>query len=183
MVFTVNGEMGQRMDDHLVGATDTMTAKNLPVIELRDVYKVFVSGEKKDLAAFVALKQADFTVPEGEFLTIVGPSGCGKSTVLNMVSGLIQPTSGCILYKGKEVQGINTKIGYVTQDDNLLPWRTVLKNVEFSLEVRNVPKKERRERALRAHTPSWLGRLREALPSRIVRRNEETAVHCTNVGV
>jgi NitT/TauT family transport system ATP-binding protein len=130
------------------GAADTMTEKGLPVIEMQDVYKVFVSGDKTNLTAFVALKNADFTVPEGEFLTIVGPSGCGKSTVLNLVGGFIQPTSGCILYKGEEVQGINTKIGYVTQDDNLLPWRTALKNVEFSLEVRGVPKKERRERAL-----------------------------------
>ena len=143
-----NGITGEWVNDGPSGAAETMVNESPPVIELRDVYKVFVSGDKDDLKAFVALKQADFTVPEGEFLTIVGPSGCGKSTVLNLVSGLIQPTSGCILYKGKEVQGINTKIGYVTQDDNLLPWRTVLKNVEFSLEVRNVPKKERRERAL-----------------------------------
>jgi NitT/TauT family transport system ATP-binding protein len=78
---------------------------------------------------------------------LVGPSGCGKSTVLNLLAGLIRPSAGSVLYQGRPVQGINQRIGYITQDDNLLPWRSVQKNVEFGLELRGVPKRERYERA------------------------------------
>jgi len=125
-----------------------MAERTSPVIELQEVYKVFVSGDKRDPMAFLALKNAEFAVDDGEFLTIVGPSGCGKSTVLNLIAGLMQPTSGRVLFKGREVRRINTEAGYVTQDDNLLQWRTVLKNVEFSLEVRGVDRRERRRRAM-----------------------------------
>ena len=125
-----------------------MVEKLMPVIEFKEVYKVFVSGDKKNTTTLLALKNADFSVPEGEFLTIVGPSGCGKSTVLNLVGGFTEASSGVVLYKGKEIKGINTQVGYVTQDDNLLPWRTVQKNIEFSLEMRRVPKNERKERAM-----------------------------------
>ncbi len=119
-----------------------------PVIELQEVYKVFVSGDKRNPVPFLALKDAEFAVKDGEFLTIVGPSGCGKSTILNLVAGLMQPTSGRVLFKGREVRKVNTEAGYVTQDDNLLPWRTVLKNVEFSLEVRGFQRSERKKRAM-----------------------------------
>ena len=80
-----------------------MVEKLMPVIEFKEVFKVFVSGDKKNTTTLLALKNADFAVPEGEFLTIVGPSGCGKSTVLNLVGGLMQPSSGVVLYKGKEI--------------------------------------------------------------------------------
>jgi NitT/TauT family transport system ATP-binding protein len=129
------------------GEVAAMVGKSKPVIEFKEVYKVFVSGDKKNLTTLLALKNADFSVPEGEFLTIVGPSGCGKSTVLNLVGGFMEPSSGVVLYKGKAIKGINTQVGYVTQDDNLLPWRTVQKNIEFSLETRGVSKNERKERA------------------------------------
>jgi NitT/TauT family transport system ATP-binding protein len=118
-----------------------------PIIELHEVYKVFVSGDKRNPMALLALQNAEFTVPKGEFLTIVGPSGCGKSTVLNLIAGLMLPSSGRVLYRGAEIRGINTQVGYVTQDDNLLPWRTVLKNVEFSLEVRGIARRDRQVRA------------------------------------
>ncbi|MEN6370277.1 MAG: ABC transporter ATP-binding protein [Thermotogota bacterium] len=120
------------------------------IIELHGVYKVFVSGNKRNPIAMLALQNAEFTVPQGEFLTIVGPSGCGKSTVLNLIAGLMQPSSGQVLYRGGEIRGINTQVGYVTQDDNLLPWRTVVKNVEFSLEVRGVARRDR-ERLAEEH--------------------------------
>jgi NitT/TauT family transport system ATP-binding protein len=86
-------------------------------------------------------------VAPGEFLTIVGPSGCGKSTLLNMISGLLPLSSGEMLYKGAPIQGVNPEIGYVTQADNLYPWRTLRENVEFPLEVRGMPRAERRRRA------------------------------------
>jgi NitT/TauT family transport system ATP-binding protein len=95
----------------------------------------------------LALDSIDLTVMEGEFVTIVGPSGCGKSTLLNLIVGLLRSSSGRILFRGKIIDGISTKIGYVTQKDNLLPWRTLVENVEIALEIRGATKGQRRERA------------------------------------
>jgi NitT/TauT family transport system ATP-binding protein len=94
-----------------------------------------------------ALADVTLDLTAGEFLTIVGPSGCGKSTLLNIVSGLLAPSGGDVLYKGTPVRGVSPEIGYVTQADNLYPWRTLRGNVEFPLEVRGVARAERRERA------------------------------------
>jgi NitT/TauT family transport system ATP-binding protein len=112
------------------------------VLEARNVYKVFVARGK----ARTALRNVDLTIHRGEFVCLVGPSGCGKSTVLNMFAGLVMPTDGTILHDGRVIAGVNTRVGYVTQDDNLLPWRTALANVELALECKGVGRAERRER-------------------------------------
>jgi len=95
----------------------------------------------------VALESIDLNIAEGEFVTIVGPSGCGKSTLLNLIVGLIRSSSGRITFHGERIDGICTKIGYVTQKDNLLPWRTLVENVEIALEIRGVEANERRTQA------------------------------------
>jgi NitT/TauT family transport system ATP-binding protein len=102
----------------------------------------YVRGRK-----VLALDSIDLTVAEGEFVTIVGPSGCGKSTLLNLIVGLLRSSSGRIVFRGDPINGICTKIGYVTQKDNLLPWRTLLQNVEIALEIRKIEKSARRNRA------------------------------------
>jgi NitT/TauT family transport system ATP-binding protein len=102
----------------------------------------YVRGRK-----VLALDSIDLTVAEGEFVTIVGPSGCGKSTLLNLIVGLLHSSSGRIVFRGDPINGICTKIGYVTQKDNLLPWRTLLQNVEIALEIRKIEKSARRNRA------------------------------------
>jgi NitT/TauT family transport system ATP-binding protein len=94
-----------------------------------------------------ALDSVDLVVAEGEFVTIVGPSGCGKSTLLNLIVGLLRSSSGRILFRGDAIDGICTKIGYVTQKDNLLPWRTLIENVEIALEIRGIESGARRRRA------------------------------------
>ncbi len=94
-----------------------------------------------------ALESVDLSVSEGEFVTIVGPSGCGKSTLLNLIVGLLRSSSGRILFRGALIDGICTKIGYVTQKDNLLPWRTLLENVEIALEIRGMERSARRRQA------------------------------------
>ncbi|MBW3605414.1 MAG: ABC transporter ATP-binding protein [Actinobacteria bacterium] len=113
------------------------------VIAVEHVEREFSSRGQQVLA----VDDVSFDVESGEFFTIVGPSGCGKSTLLNMMVGLLQPTSGRILYKGDAVRGVTGEIGYVTQEDNLFPWRTLRKNVEFGMEVRGVATDEREERA------------------------------------
>ncbi|MGX1305417.1 NitT/TauT family transport system ATP-binding protein [Amorphus suaedae] len=85
-------------------------------------------------------------VPDQQFLAVVGPSGCGKSTILNMVAGLLKPTGGRVDYDGSPVEGPNTKVGYMTQKDTLLPWRTVADNIGIAFELR-CRKSLRRERA------------------------------------
>ncbi len=115
------------------------------VISIRRVGQVFRSKGRR----VQALLETDLDIREREFLTIVGPSGCGKSTLMNIIVGLFPPTGGEVLYRGRRHAGINRAIGYVTQADNLYPWRTLRKNVEFPLELRMVPAAERRERVER----------------------------------
>jgi NitT/TauT family transport system ATP-binding protein len=115
------------------------------IIELRGVSRAF-KGRRGEV---VALTGVDLDISVGEFLTIVGPSGCGKSTLLNIIVGLIEPTDGERRYEGKPYRGINREIGYVTQADNLFPWRSVLRNVSFALELRKLGnRRERKRRAL-----------------------------------
>ena len=114
------------------------------VLRACGVYKGFVARGGK---ARTALRDVDLEVRRGEFMCLIGPSGCGKTTVLNMFAGLVQPSDGTILHEGRVVDAVNTRVGYVTQDDNLLPWRSVIGNVELALECKGVPRAERRERA------------------------------------
>jgi len=123
---------------------------NDPVIEVRGVFKVFVAqGDAQQRRAFLALHDINLAIGRGRFISLVGPSGCGKSTVLNMIAGLVRPTEGAVRYDGTVVSGVNTDVGYITQDDNLLPWRTLRENVEVALEFRGVPAGQRREQATR----------------------------------
>jgi NitT/TauT family transport system ATP-binding protein len=115
-----------------------------PLLSVEGLSREFDSRGKRVLA----LDSVDLSLAEGEFLTIVGPSGCGKSTLLNLVVGLLRPSAGRILFRGHPITGITPAIGYVTQRDNLLPWRTLIENVEVALELRAVPRDERRRRAL-----------------------------------
>jgi NitT/TauT family transport system ATP-binding protein len=115
-------------------------------VRLDEVYKAFVpSGRASE--PLLALEDVTFAARPGEFVSLVGPSGCGKSTVLNLLAGLIRPSAGAVVHEGRPVAGINQRVGYITQDDNLLPWRSTLRNVEFGLELRGVSKRERRDRA------------------------------------
>lgn len=117
-----------------------------PAVRFDEVYKAFVArgrGGKPSLA----LSDVTFDVRPGEFVSLVGPSGCGKSTCLNLLAGLDSASAGAVEHGGTQVSGINTRVGYITQDDNLLPWRSMLANVELSLEFQGVPKRERQERA------------------------------------
>jgi NitT/TauT family transport system ATP-binding protein len=118
------------------------------VLEARDVYQVFVSRGRRGEQPKTALRNVNLGVRRGEFITLIGPSGCGKSTVLNMFAGLIAPTDGVVLHEGAPIRGVNTRGGYVTQDDNLLPWRTTLSNVEIALELKGVRREDRQARAL-----------------------------------
>ncbi|MGH2428129.1 MAG: ABC transporter ATP-binding protein [Candidatus Limnocylindria bacterium] len=110
------------------------------------MYKAFIARGRSE-QPMLALEDVSFSAAPGEFISLVGPSGCGKSTCLNLLAGLIESSAGQVEHHGRSVQGVNTSVGYITQDDNLLPWRSLLGNVELGLEFKGVPKAERRERA------------------------------------
>lgn len=103
---------------------------------------------KEDLQPISALNDINLDVKQGEFMVIVGPSGCGKSTLLDLLAGLTKPSSGQILLDGKAITGPNLDRGIVFQQYALFPWKTALANVEFGLEAKGIPRKERREKAL-----------------------------------
>ncbi len=95
----------------------------------------------------LALDNVNLSIEEGEFVTIVGPSGCGKTTFINIVDGLLEATKGKIILDGKIVREPGPDRGMVFQDPCLLPWRTVLKNVIYGLEIRGMAGPEGRKRA------------------------------------
>ena len=114
-----------------------------------------------------AVRGITLDVAAGELVTLVGPSGCGKSTLLNMTAGLMQPTTGAVRYAGRPVSGINGRVGYMTQNDHLLPWRTIARNIEVPLEIRAVPRKERAERVAHLIELVGLGGFEGYYPSQV----------------
>jgi NitT/TauT family transport system ATP-binding protein len=96
------------------------------------------------------LDEVSLAVQAGEFVSIVGASGCGKTTLLRILAGLIRPTGGDVLLDGASITGPSDACGFVFQQDQLMPWRTVAANVAVGLEVRGWPKSERRERVAQA---------------------------------
>jgi NitT/TauT family transport system ATP-binding protein len=114
-------------------------------IEIRQLSKIFQtqSGDR-----FTALKDVELDIEDGEFMVVVGPSGGGKTTLLNLIAGLLQPSAGSIILEGTAIQGPGRDRGVVFQQDSVFMWRTVIRNVEYGMEMAHIPKAERRERAL-----------------------------------
>ncbi|MBF6330123.1 ABC transporter ATP-binding protein [Nocardia transvalensis] len=115
-----------------------------PLIELRGATKRFPGSGG---GIHTAVRNLYFTVAPGEFVAVVGPTGCGKSTTLSLVSGLEKTSAGRTLVRGKDVDGIPEGIGYMFQQDAVLPWRTVLDNVALGPRFQGVSKAQARERA------------------------------------
>lgn len=99
--------------------------------------------QRPEIVEVHALHDLSLSVPEGRFVAIIGPSGCGKTTALRMMDGLVAPDAGRVLVNGTPVQGPRRECGFVFQDFGLYPWRTVLENVAFGLELRGVGREER----------------------------------------
>jgi NitT/TauT family transport system ATP-binding protein len=113
-------------------------------IELKGVNLVYRTSD----VHLTALSEIDLRVESGEFVCLVGPSGCGKSTTLNLVAGFLRPSTGEVLVDNQRVRGSGMDRGVVFQEYALFPWRTAVKNVEFGLEMKQMPADERRERAM-----------------------------------
>ena len=104
-------------------------------------------GVSRSFGAYTAVRDINFEVRPGSFVSVVGPSGCGKSTLLNLAAGLIQPTTGTIRIFDQPLVGLNQRAGYMFQQDALLPWKTVLGNVTLGLRFRGVDRRAAEEQA------------------------------------
>lgn len=102
------------------------------ILEAKNISKKYQNKEGEVLA----LKNVNFRVKKGEFVSIIGPSGCGKSTLLSIIAGLEEKTTGEVYIEGRKVDGISSDIGYMLQKDCLLEWRNILSNTMFGLEVK-----------------------------------------------
>ena len=115
--------------------------------------KVHIENVKKTYQGrtgeVVALNGVNLDIMDNEFITVVGPSGCGKSTILNIMAGLLEPTSGRILCNGKEVNGTGPDRGVVFQQYALFPWLTVKKNVLFPLQMKGIKGQEAEDIAMK----------------------------------
>ena len=111
----------------------------IPEIRVEGVSKQFRSGA-------LALQNIDLQVEKGEFVSLLGPSGCGKSTLLRLVSGLTAATSGKVAVNGIPPENARELMSFIFQDETLLPWRTVEKNVGLGLELEHVARATREEK-------------------------------------
>ena len=121
------------------------------LLEVERIVKRFPTAD----GDVVAVDDVSFSVAAGEFVSIIGPSGCGKSTLFNIVGGLLGDYDGRVTVAGETISGTHPAIGMVFQEESTFPWRSVVENVAFPLEIAGVAKPERLERA--AHFVSLVG--------------------------
>jgi len=114
----------------------------MALLEIRGLYKLFYSDGKE----MEALHNINLSIEENEFVCFIGPSGCGKTTLLRIIAGLEEPSSGTVTLAGDPIKGPGPERGMVFQEYSLFPWRTVLDNVAFGLELKGVPAAERQAR-------------------------------------
>jgi NitT/TauT family transport system ATP-binding protein len=134
-----------------------------PVVEVRNVSMTYQSPDGE----IHALRNIDFTVRDGEFVSIVGPSGCGKSTLLSMISGLLAPTTGQIYLHGELITGPSRKAGYMLQKDHLFEWRTILQNVLLGVEIQRSLTPQIKEKAKSFLETYGLHEFRDKYPTQL----------------
>jgi len=115
------------------------------ILVVDDIVKQFETPD----GPLVAVDHVSLSVLPGEFLGVIGPSGCGKSTLFNVIGGLLDGYEGAVTVAGETVRGPHPAIGMVFQEESTFPWRTVIENVAFPLEIAGMPKKERLDKAKR----------------------------------
>jgi ABC-type nitrate/sulfonate/bicarbonate transport system ATPase subunit len=139
--ITRRSPMPQLKESDLRSVASQAAAAGLPLLQIEDVAVRF-SGDRDVLA------RTSLTVRPGEFIVLLGPSGCGKSTLLNLTAGTLRARRGTITFDGKPVTSINRNVGYVTQEDTMLPWLTLAANVGLPLRMRRMPRAAVREKVM-----------------------------------
>jgi NitT/TauT family transport system ATP-binding protein len=114
-----------------------------PILVVEDIVKQFQTLD----GVLTAVDHVSLGVAPGEFVSVIGPSGCGKSTLFNIIGGLLEDYEGTVRVAGETVKGPHPSIGMIFQEESTFPWRTVIDNVAFPLEIAGLPKAERYERA------------------------------------
>jgi NitT/TauT family transport system ATP-binding protein len=114
-----------------------------PMLVVDDIVMKFTTPD----GVLTAVDHVSFNVQPGEFVGVIGPSGCGKSTLFNVIGGLLGGYEGRVSVAGETVTGPHAAIGMIFQEESTFPWRTVIDNVAFPLEIAGIAKKERLERA------------------------------------
>jgi len=137
-----------------------------PAIAVRGISKWFGNADGQSL---LVLQDIDIEVPRKSILAILGASGCGKSTLLNIISGILTPDRGQICINGVPSRDFTEwhSVSYMFQEDRLLPWRTAIRNVEFSLEAGAMPHRERQARAREALRLVELEGFEDAFPHQL----------------
>jgi NitT/TauT family transport system ATP-binding protein len=115
------------------------------ILVVDDIVKQFDTPD----GPLVAVDHVSLSVRPGEFLSVIGPSGCGKSTLFNVIGGLLDGYQGAVTVGGETVRGPHAAIGMVFQEESTFPWRTVIENVAFPLEIAGMGKKDRHDKAKR----------------------------------
>ena len=113
------------------------------ILVVKDVTKHFRTPD----GVVTAVDHVSLSVRQGEFLAVIGPSGCGKSTLFNVVGGLLGDYEGDVTVAGERITGPHASVGMVFQEESTFPWRTVLENVSFPLEIEGMPKARRHDKA------------------------------------
>ncbi len=124
-----------------VGAPKAASAD--PILVVDDIVKRFETPD----GVLTAVDHVSLSVSPGEFVGVIGPSGCGKSTLFNVIGGLLEDYEGTVKVAGERVRGPHASIGMIFQEESTFPWRTVIDNVAFPLEIAGLPKTERYDRA------------------------------------
>lgn len=132
-------------------------------LELKNISKTYQDNHGETLA----IKNFNYAFINGEFTTLLGPSGCGKSTLLSIISGLEPPSSGKVFLNGEDITNKPSNIGYMLQKDYLLEWRTILRNVLFGLEVKNILTEENIHYAKELLETYGLGEFMDKYPSQL----------------
>ncbi len=133
------------------------------ILVVEDIVMRFITAE----GGVAALDNVSFTVKPGEFLAVIGPSGCGKSTLFNIIGGLLSGYDGRVAVGGERISGPHAAIGMVFQEESTFPWRNVVDNVAFPLEIAGVPKSARIERARRFVSMVGLDGFEKRYPSEL----------------
>jgi NitT/TauT family transport system ATP-binding protein len=128
-----------------IDANAPKTERRDPILVVDDIVKRFETPD----GVLTAVDHVSLSIAPGEFVGVIGPSGCGKSTLFNVIGGLLDGYEGTVRVAGERVRGPHPAVGMIFQEESTFPWRNVVDNVAFPLEIAGLPKAERYERARR----------------------------------
>jgi len=144
-------------------AAGARTPVEAGILVVDDIVKQFATPD----GPLIAVDRVSLSVRPGEFLAVIGPSGCGKSTLFNIIGGLLDGYQGAVTVGGETVRGPHPAIGMVFQEESTFPWRTVVENVAFPLEIAGIPRRDRFDKARKFIALVGLGGFEKRYPAEL----------------